>query len=127
MPRLVVLYMLKPPPHPPPPRRRAARYGDGWSSAMMPFVELAATIDRVKGLLADYGRAGEPFEFQAVCIDRFGVDGYRQQADAGVTDAVVMPWVFDGLPFDADIRSKKDSIRKFADEIIAGIAVGGRG
>lgn len=104
--------------HTGPALRRAVRYGDGWTSAMMRFDELRTTIERLRAMLAEHGRADEEFEFQAVCIDRFGVDGYRQQAQIGVTDAVVMPWVFDGLPFDADVAAKKDSIKKFADEII---------
>lgn len=99
--------------------RRAARVGDGWASAMMKFDDLATTIDRLGALRAEYGHAGEPFEIQAVCVDRFGVDGYREQADIGVTDVITMPWVLDGLGFEADIESKKDSIKKFADETIA--------
>ncbi|GAB3491797.1 TIGR03619 family F420-dependent LLM class oxidoreductase [Amycolatopsis cihanbeyliensis] len=98
--------------------RRAARAGDGWSSAMMKFDDLSSTIQRLRQLRTEFGRAGEPFEIQAVCIDRFGVDGYQQQADIGVTDVITMPWVFDGLGFDADVGKKKDSIKKFADEII---------
>ncbi|MDV6014089.1 TIGR03619 family F420-dependent LLM class oxidoreductase [Haloechinothrix sp. LS1_15] len=110
--------------HSKPALRRAARYGDGWSSAMMRFDELRATIERLRELLAEQGRQGDPFEFQAVCVDRFGADGYRDQAAIGVTDAVVMPWVFDGLGFDADIVAKKDSIKKFADEVIGEVADG---
>jgi hypothetical protein len=99
--------------------RRAARIGDGWTSAMITFDDLRDTIDLLHKLRTEYGRAGAPFEIQAVCLDRFGLDGYRQQADLGVTDAIVMPWVFDGVPFDGPLQSKKDSLRRFADEIMA--------
>ncbi|MBK1786381.1 TIGR03619 family F420-dependent LLM class oxidoreductase [Prauserella cavernicola] len=98
--------------------RRAARVGDGWSSAMMTFDDLRTTIDRLRELREEYGRAETPFEIQAVCIDRFGVDGYRQQADIGVTDVITVPWVFEGLGFDAPLQQKKDAIKKFADETI---------
>jgi probable F420-dependent oxidoreductase len=98
--------------------RRAARLGDGWTSAMMRLRDLRTTVARLTELRAGYGRADAPFEIQAVCVDRFGLDGYRQQAEAGVTDAVVVPWVLDGAGFDADLRSKKDSLRRFADDII---------
>lgn len=101
---------------------RAARIGDGWASAMMRFDDLAATIDRLNVLRAKHNRADRAFEFQAVCVDRFGVDGYRQQAEIGVTDAIVVPWVLYGVGFDADIESKKDSMRRFADEVIAPLA-----
>jgi probable F420-dependent oxidoreductase len=98
--------------------RRAARTGDGWTSAMMRLDRLRDTIGRLAELREGFGRAGLPFEIQAVCVDRFGLDGYRQQADAGVTDAVVVPWVLDGLGFDADLPSKRDSLRRFADTVV---------
>jgi probable F420-dependent oxidoreductase len=98
--------------------RRATRVGDGWTSAMMRFDRLRATIARLAELRGEYGRADDPFEVQAVCVDRFGLDGYRQQAEAGVTDAIVVPWLLYGAGFDADLRSKKDGLRRFADEII---------
>ncbi|WP_409495197.1 TIGR03619 family F420-dependent LLM class oxidoreductase [Amycolatopsis sp. cmx-11-12] len=101
--------------------RRAARVADGWSSAMMKFDDLRDTIVKLRGLLADQGRAEDPFEYQAVCIDKFGLDGYREQGDIGVTDIITMPWVFDGLGFDAEVGPKLDSIKKFGDEIIAKI------
>jgi hypothetical protein len=53
-----------------------------------------------------------------VCIDRFGVDGYQEQFDAGVTDIIVVPWLFYGAGFDADIDTKRDGVRRFADEIM---------
>jgi hypothetical protein len=102
--------------------RRAARVGDGWSSAMMRFDELRDTIELLRKLRAEYGRAEEPFEIQAVCIDRFGLDGYRAQAEIGVTDAIVVPWLFYGVPFDGPIEAKRDGIKRFADEIIGRMA-----
>ncbi|WP_430330854.1 TIGR03619 family F420-dependent LLM class oxidoreductase [Rhodococcus sp. ACT016] len=98
--------------------RRAARVGDGWTSAMMKFDDLVTTMARLQELRAEYGRADEPFEIQAVCIDRFGKDGYDQMAEAGITDNIVVPWIFDGLGFDAPLEAKQDSLRKFADKYI---------
>lgn len=97
--------------------RRAARVGDGWTSAMIKFDELRDVIDQLGKLRAEHDRSG-PFEIQAVCIDRFGVDGYRQQADIGVTDAIVMPWMFYGVGFDGTLEAKKDGMKRFADEIM---------
>ncbi|WP_092530865.1 TIGR03619 family F420-dependent LLM class oxidoreductase [Amycolatopsis arida] len=99
--------------------RRAARVGDGWASAMMRFDDLRAAIERLRVLRAEAGRADEPFEIQAVCVDRFGVDGYRQQEEIGVTEAITVPWVLDGVGFDADLSAKRDSVKRFADEVIA--------
>ncbi|MDQ2637919.1 MAG: TIGR03619 family F420-dependent LLM class oxidoreductase [Actinomycetota bacterium] len=98
--------------------KRAARVGDGWTSAMMTAAELAETIGKLKGLLTEFGRKDIPFEFQAVCIDKFDVDGHRELAEAGVTDNIVMPWVFEGLGFDAPLVKKQDSMKRFADTFI---------
>lgn len=98
--------------------KRAARVGDGWTSAMMTRDQLADTIARLNEYRGTYGRADGPFEFQAVCIDRFGVDGHRELAEIGVTDNIVIPWVFEGLGFDAPLQAKKDSMKRFADTYI---------
>ena len=98
--------------------KRAARVGNGWTSAMLTGAELADIIGKIKKLLAENGRVDEPFEYQAVCIDKFGVDGHRELAAAGVTDNIVMPWVFDGLGFDAPLAAKQDSVKRFADTYI---------
>jgi probable F420-dependent oxidoreductase len=97
--------------------RRAARH-DGWTSTMIRFDELHEVIGKLAALRAELGRAGEPFEIQAVCVDRFGLDGYRAQAQIGVTDAIVVPWVFNGIGFDGELRAKRDSLKRFAENII---------
>ncbi|MFI9410340.1 TIGR03619 family F420-dependent LLM class oxidoreductase [Nocardia gamkensis] len=99
--------------------RRAARVGDGWTSAMMTYEELRGTIGKLDALRVEFGRSGEPFEIQAVCVDRFGRSGYQDLADAGVTDAIVVPWLADGIGFDGDLSAKQDSLRKFAEQYIA--------
>jgi probable F420-dependent oxidoreductase len=98
--------------------KRAARVGDGWTSAMLTCEQLAEIIGKIKKLLAEAGRVDDPFEYQAVCIDKFDVDGHRELAEAGVTDNIVMPWIFEGLAFDAPIEKKKDSLKRFADTYI---------
>jgi probable F420-dependent oxidoreductase len=98
--------------------RRAVRVGDGWTSAMLTCDQLAEIIGKLNALLAEYDRANDPFEFQAVCIDKFGLDGHRELAEVGVTDYIGMPWVFDGLGFDASVEKKKDSMKRFADTYI---------
>jgi probable F420-dependent oxidoreductase len=98
--------------------RRAARIGDGWTSAMLKCDQLAEIIGKLQALLGEYGRADEPFEFQAVCIDKFDVDGHRELVEAGVTDNIVIPWIFDGHGFHAPIEKKKDSLKRYADTYI---------
>jgi probable F420-dependent oxidoreductase len=99
--------------------KRAARVGDGWTSAMIKFADLVDVIGALKKLRAEYGRAEQPYEIQAVCIDRFGLDGYRELFDAGVTDIITMPWVFYGVGLDGELEAKQDGIRRFADDVIA--------
>ena len=98
--------------------KRAARVGDGWTSAMLTCGQLAEIIGKLKALLDEHGRTDEPFEFQAVCIDKFDVDGHRELAEAGVTDNIVIPWIFDGHGFDAPLEAKKDSLNRYADTYI---------
>jgi len=98
--------------------KRAARVGDGWTSAMMTRDQLADTISRLNQLRAEHGRADLPFEFQAVCIDRFDVAGHRELAEAGVTDNIVIPWILEGQGFDAPLEKKKDALKRFSDTFI---------
>ncbi|EGD55655.1 TIGR03619 family F420-dependent LLM class oxidoreductase [Gordonia neofelifaecis] len=109
--------------------RRAAKYADGWSSAMMTFDELTGTMARLERLREEYGRADEPFEIQAFCIDRFSHEGYEEQFEAGVTDILTSPWPLYGLDFDSPLDEKIDVIKRFAEENIAvtpNTAVGAR-
>lgn len=98
--------------------RRAARIGDGWTSAMIRFDDLVDVIARLRELRAEYGRADGPFEIQAVCVDRFGSAGYAELEDAGVTDIIVVPWIFDGHGFDSPLEAKQESLHSFADRYI---------
>ena len=95
--------------------RRAARIGDGWTSAMMTGDQLAETIGKLEALRAEYARADQPFEYQAVCVDKFGIDGHRELAESGVTDYILMPWV--RRP-DAPLQDKLDTMKRFADKYI---------
>lgn len=100
--------------------RRAARVGDGWTSAMIGFDTLVEVIGRLRELREEYGRTDVPFEIQAVCVDRFGSKGYAELAEAGVTDILVVPWIFDGHGFDSPLEAKQESLRRFADKYIHG-------
>ncbi|ANZ41048.1 LLM class F420-dependent oxidoreductase [Lentzea guizhouensis] len=100
--------------HSPAALKRAARVGDGWTSAMIKFEDLKSVIAQ----LGDLGALERPFEIQAVCVDRFGLDGYRQLEEIGVTDVIVLPWLFYGVGFDGSLEAKKDGLRRFADEVL---------
>jgi hypothetical protein len=85
---------------------------------MMTCAQLAETVTAINKLRSEYGRADEPFEFQSVCIDKFDVDGHRELAEAGITDNIVIPWMLEGLGFDAPLEKKQDSLKRFADTYI---------
>ncbi len=54
-----------------------------------------------------------------MCIDKFDVDpGHRELAEAGITDNIVIPWMLEGLGFDAPLEKKQDSLKRFADTYI---------
>jgi probable F420-dependent oxidoreductase len=98
--------------------KRAVRIGDGWTSAMMTCDQIAETITNLKKLLADADRADDPFQYQVVCMDKFGVDGHRDLVEVGVTDYIGIPWAFEGLGFDAPLVKKQDAMKRFAETYI---------
>ena len=91
----------------------------GWTSAMMKFDEIAATVTRLGELLEASGRSladrgdGKPFAIQVVCLDKFGTRGFTELAEAGVTDIIVMPWMVEGHGFDCSTEQKLESISNF--------------
>jgi probable F420-dependent oxidoreductase len=105
--------------HTGPGLRRAAKYGDGWTSAMMTEQEIVATITELRRLLVELGRGAAPFEIQAVCTDVHTLDGYRRLAAVGVTDLITLPWLFYAAGRRASLEQKKDGMKRFADDIIA--------
>jgi probable F420-dependent oxidoreductase len=97
--------------------RRAAR-NDGWISDLHTIEELReirAALDRYR---KEYGRDHLPFTVFGSARDAWDMDGYRRLADAGVTHLITMPWYF-YAGADADLASKVDGIRRFADDVIA--------
>jgi probable F420-dependent oxidoreductase len=104
--------------HTPVAIRRTARFGDGWTSAMMGIDEFREVRAAILDALQSAGRPTEGFEFQIAPNDRFGLDGYRELAEAGVTDVVTVPWMFYGVPWDGPLEDKLYGIRRFAKEVI---------
>ena len=98
--------------------RRAARLGDGWISVQNTEAEITQACADLGRYRDEYGRGGEPFEINALCIDAFDLDGYHRLADAGVTELQAVPWYFgEGDP--DDLQNRIDSLYRFADETIA--------
>jgi probable F420-dependent oxidoreductase len=104
--------------HTPVALRRTARFADGWTSAMMGIEEFREVRGTLLDLLASAGRPTEGFEFQIAPNDRFGLEGFKELAEAGVTDIVTVPWLFYGVPWDGPLEDKVYGIRRFAKEVI---------
>jgi probable F420-dependent oxidoreductase len=100
--------------------KRTVRHGDGWSSAMLPAAKLIELTRQLKGLLAEAGRANDPFEIQGVVLDVRDADGYRRLEGEGVTDIITMPWALYGLGMgSAPLEKKLDGMKRFSDDVIA--------
>jgi probable F420-dependent oxidoreductase len=100
-----------------PALRRAARL-DGWVSDLHTAAELREIAGKLRAYRAELGRAGEPFDLVAACVDAFGVDGIRRLEDIGVTHYATAPWILHGGRWDS-LEDKKNGLRRFADEVIA--------
>jgi probable F420-dependent oxidoreductase len=104
--------------HTPVALRRTVRFGDGWTSAMMGIEEFREVRGTLEDLMATAGRSTEGFEYQISPNDRFGLEGYKELAEAGATDVVTVPWMFYGVPWDGPLEDKLYGIRRFAKEVI---------
>ncbi|HEY3260933.1 MAG TPA: TIGR03619 family F420-dependent LLM class oxidoreductase [Pseudonocardiaceae bacterium] len=105
--------------------RTAAEMGDGWCGVPKEMDEIIATTKELLSLVEQAGRDAARFEVHAGAVDAKTVDDYRRLRDAGVTDAVVMPWMGADLADSAGdgmasaTAMKADALKRFADEIIA--------
>ena len=105
--------------HTPAALKRAARLGDGWTSAMVTKAQLREYVSTLRKLRAEYGRDAEPFEISVVCMDAFGVDGYRELEEIGATEIITQPWIFYGHGMNPSLTQARDGIARFADDVIA--------
>lgn len=105
--------------------RTAAEIGDGWCGVPVPLVELETTIGQLLAELDKAERDRSGYQIHGGVIDAHGVDDYRRLRDLGVTDAVVMPWMGEGLSRSAGsgmaspTSLKIDLLKRFADDVIA--------
>jgi probable F420-dependent oxidoreductase len=95
---------------------RAAR-NDGWISANCTTPELTELLARLRGHLAEAGRADDPtFEVNALAVDAMDADAFHRLADLGVTDCQVVPWFYYGGD-PTDLGEQVDSLARFADSV----------
>jgi probable F420-dependent oxidoreductase len=117
--------------------RRAARLGDGWmhgggDPADLPRLLARLAELRPRGARGDGGRAapharGDPggsspreFQVHVISADAYTVDGVRRLEEQGVTDVIIgFRWPYVTGPDTEPLGRKIDSLRRFADDIIA--------
>jgi probable F420-dependent oxidoreductase len=100
-----------------PALRRAATRLDGWASEIQSRDEMRAIVARLHAMRAESDLAGEPFGICGALREGFTHDDFREMADLGVTQQIVVPWLLYGMTED-DLGKKIDGIRRFADEHI---------
>ena len=101
--------------------RRAARLGDGWTAAGGDDDEaLESTIERLRSMRAEYGRANLPFDIYAGSASGFTPDGVRRLADMGVDELFVGFRDFYAVgPDTQSLEDKLAALRGYADDVIA--------
>ena len=99
--------------------RRAAKYADGWSSAMLPSKKIIEIVGKLNALRDEYGTSDRPFEIQAVVTDAVTPEAFQKLEDAGVTDIICVPWIFYGVPMaGGDLQKKIDGLEKFYETVV---------
>jgi probable F420-dependent oxidoreductase len=100
--------------------RRAARAGDGWLHGGGDPAQLPGMLARLSELRAEEGTAGRPFEVHVISMDAYTADGIRRLEDQGVTDVIVgFRWPYHVGPDTEALQPKLDSLRRYADDVIA--------
>jgi probable F420-dependent oxidoreductase len=104
--------------------RRAARLGDGWmhgggDPADLP--RLLARLGELRQASPDReGSSARPFEVHVISMDAYTTDGVRRLEDQGVTDVIIgFRWPYVTGPDTEPLDRKIDSLRRFADDVIA--------
>jgi probable F420-dependent oxidoreductase len=101
--------------------RRAARLGDGWMHGGGDPADLPGLLARLGDLRRQVPeRADLPFEVHVISSGAYTVDGVRRLEDQGVTDVIVgFRWPYDVGPDTEPLGPKIDSLRQYADDVIA--------
>jgi probable F420-dependent oxidoreductase len=100
--------------------RRAARLGDGWMHGGGDPADLPRLLARLTDFRRESDRAARPFEVHVISADAYTVDGVRRLEEQGVTDVIIgFRWPYTVGPDTEPLGQKIDSLRRFADDVIA--------
>jgi probable F420-dependent oxidoreductase len=100
--------------------RRAARLGDGWMHGGGDPADLPRLLGRLADFRREAERAARPFEVHVISADAYTTGGVRRLEEQGVTDVIIgFRWPYT-VGADAEpLGQKIDSLRRFADDVIA--------
>jgi len=100
--------------------RRAAASGDGWLHGGGKPADLPGLLARLAELRTEYGTSGRPFEVLAISADAYSLDGIKRLEEQGVTEVIVgFRWPYQVGPDTESLQPKLDSLRRYADDVIA--------
>jgi len=103
--------------------RRAARH-DGWIGDVCSTEDAIGHAKRLRELRSDLGRDGDPAVVVAL-NDALTAEDFARAEDGGVTDVMTMPWLY-YHGFKATLAQKIDGMERFANDVLAPLATGGR-
>ncbi|OBG13253.1 LLM class F420-dependent oxidoreductase [Mycolicibacterium celeriflavum] len=98
--------------------RRAARLCDGWVGYAYKWDDAVGYAQKLRSLLREYDREGEPFAIMLALLEPPSPDLYKRAGDAGITAVMCSPWM--GMDLAAGgVERYKEPIERFAEDIIA--------
>lgn len=104
--------------------RRAARH-DGWVGDVASTDDAIATateLDRLRAELGAAPPAGGRFEVLAALNDAFLPEHFERAAEGGVTECMVMPWLYYS-GFSATLEQKIEGLERFAADVLEPLGV----
>ena len=105
--------------------RRAARLGDGWmhgggDPADLPRLLARLAQFRREAIASGGDRSPRGYEVHVISLDAYTVDGVRRLEEQGVTDVIIgFRWPYATGQDTEPLGRKLDSLRRFADDVIA--------
>ena len=101
--------------------RRAARLGDGWMHGGGDPADLPRLLARLAEFRHQVGdRSPRGYEVHVISLDAYTVDGVRRLEEQGVTDVIIgFRWPYVTGQDTEPLGRKLDSLRRFADDVIA--------
>src|ERR1700678_4415002 len=100
--------------------RRAAPLARGWMHGGGDPADLPRLLARLTDFRGESDRVTRPFEVHVISADAYTVDGVRRLEEQGGTDVIIgFRWPYTVGPDAEPLGQKIDSLRRFADEVIA--------